>query len=115
VGCSPDRSPRGGTYRPRKPRASALYQCAHRHAAELRAGGRYQRLFEERVIERFLECGDPHHGFRRFDRHRCNGRTAVRCAPGAVQCTDTAASGKPQRGTGKTAINACERNFACGA
>ena len=24
-----------------------------------------QRLLEERVIERFLKCGDPHHGFAR--------------------------------------------------
>jgi len=52
-------------YRPRRPRASPLYQCAVRHLAELRSEGRLQRLLEERVIERFLECGDPHHGFAR--------------------------------------------------
>ena len=44
--------------RPRKPRASPLYQCADRHLAELRSEGRLQRLLEERVIERFLKCGD---------------------------------------------------------
>ena len=47
-------------YRPRKPRTSPLYQCADRHLAELRFEGRLQRLLEERVIERFLKCGDPH-------------------------------------------------------
>ena len=59
------RTPKGGVYRPRKPRASPLYQCADRHLAELRSEGRLQRLLEERVIERFLKCGDPHHGFAR--------------------------------------------------
>lgn len=59
------RSPTGGVYRLRNPHASPLYQCAARHAGELRAAGRFQRLLEEQVIERFLECGDPHHGFAR--------------------------------------------------
>ena len=59
------RTPRGGVYRPRKPRASPLYRCADRHLAELRSEGRLQRLVEERVIDRFLKCGDPHHGFAR--------------------------------------------------
>ena len=54
-----------GQYRARNPRASPLYQCALRHAQELRSQGRLQRRVEERVIERFLECGDPHHGFAR--------------------------------------------------
>lgn len=58
-------TPTGGVYRPRRPRASPLYQCADRHLAELRSEGRLQRLLEERVIERFLKCGDPHHGFAR--------------------------------------------------
>lgn len=66
MGCTPEQSPRGGIYRPRNPRASALYQCEDRHASALHAGGRYQRRFEERVIERFLECGDPHRGFARI-------------------------------------------------
>jgi len=33
----------GGLYRPRNPRASPLWQCATRHAAELRVAGRLQR------------------------------------------------------------------------
>jgi transposase-like protein len=37
-------------YRPRSPRASALYQCANRHAPE---------------------CGDPQHGFARIDCDQC--------------------------------------------
>lgn len=65
MSCNPDRAPRGGTYRPRNATASALYQCADRHVAELRADGRFQRLFEQRVIERFSQCDDPHHGFAR--------------------------------------------------
>ena len=31
--------PKGGVYRPRNPRASALYQCVDRHGEELRAAG----------------------------------------------------------------------------
>ena len=56
------RAPKGGVYRPRRPRASPR---ADRHMAELRSEGRLQRLLEERVIERFLKCGDPRHGFAR--------------------------------------------------
>lgn len=52
------RTPKGGVYRPRNPRASPLYQCADRHLAELRSEGRLQRLLEERVIERFVKCGE---------------------------------------------------------
>jgi hypothetical protein len=37
-----------------------------RHGGELRAAGRFQRAVEERAIERFIECGDPHHGFARI-------------------------------------------------
>jgi len=66
AGCPGEASPGGGFYRPRNVRASALYQCAHRHAEQLRSEGRLQRLVEERVIERFLECGDPHCGFARI-------------------------------------------------
>jgi hypothetical protein len=36
-----------------------------RHAGELRAAGRIQRAVEEKALERFLECGDPHYGFAR--------------------------------------------------
>ena len=53
----------------RKPRASPLYQCAVRHARELRATGRLRRAVEEKTIGRFLACGDPHHGFARI---RCD-------------------------------------------
>jgi hypothetical protein len=43
-----------------------LWQCARRHAKELRDAGRLQRAIEEQAIERFIECGDPHHGFARI-------------------------------------------------
>jgi hypothetical protein len=36
-----------------------------RHAGGLRAAGRIQRAVEEKALERFLECGDPHYGFAR--------------------------------------------------
>lgn len=75
------RTPKGGVYRPRNPRASPLYQCADRHLAELRSEGRLRRLLEERVIERFLKCGDPHHGFARVycPRCRCDYLLAFSC------------------------------------
>jgi hypothetical protein len=53
-------------YRPRNPRASPLWQCAQRHGGELREAGQFQRVVEERAIERFIECGYPHHGFARI-------------------------------------------------
>ena len=59
-------SARGGRYRPRRPRASPLWQCAKRHAKELYAAGGSRRALESQVIERFIECGDPHHGFARI-------------------------------------------------
>ncbi len=37
-----------------------------RHGKELREAGRLRRVVEERVIERFIECGDPHYGFARI-------------------------------------------------
>ena len=59
-----------GLYRPRSPRASPLWQCAKRHAGELRASGhasnRPRRAVEQQVIERFIACGDPHEGFARI-------------------------------------------------
>ncbi len=51
---------RGGLYRPRSPHASPLWQCAKRHARELDDAGRLLRAVESQVIERFIECGDPH-------------------------------------------------------
>ena len=56
----------GGLYRPRNPRASPLWRCAVRHAKELPEAGRLRRAVERQVIERFIECGDPHHGFARI-------------------------------------------------
>jgi hypothetical protein len=50
-------SGRPAIYRPRKPRASPLWQCVSRHLAELRSSGRVRRAVEGRVLERFLECG----------------------------------------------------------
>ncbi|MSQ52076.1 MAG: IS91 family transposase [Betaproteobacteria bacterium] len=69
--CAPINSPRGGVYRPRKPRASPLYQCADGHIGDLRAEGLLRRLVEEKVISRFLKCGDPHHGFARVYCPQC--------------------------------------------
>ena len=51
---------RPAIYRPRRPRASPLWQCVNRHLPELRASGRVRRAVEENVLERFLECGDLH-------------------------------------------------------
>ena len=48
----------GGLYRPRNPQASPLWQCAKRHAKELREAGRLRRAVEEQAIERFIECGE---------------------------------------------------------
>ena len=61
---------RPAIYRPRKPRASPLWQCVSRHLPELRAAGRLRRAIEQNVLERFLECGDLHCGFARI---RCGG------------------------------------------
>jgi len=66
--CTQDSSAplRGAVYRSRNPRASPLWQCAHRHGREVREAGGFQRAVEERAIERFIECGDPHHGLVRI-------------------------------------------------
>jgi hypothetical protein len=61
---------RPAIYRPRRPRASPLWQCVNRHLPELRASGRVRRAVEGNVLERFLECGDLHRGFARI---RCGG------------------------------------------
>ncbi len=61
---------RPAIYRPRTPRASPLWQCVRRHLPELRASGRVRRAVEKNVLERFLDCGDPHRGFARI---RCGG------------------------------------------
>ena len=59
-------APSGGVYRPRNPRASPLWRCARLHARELHEAGRLRRTVERQAIERFIECGDPHHGFARI-------------------------------------------------
>ena len=58
--------PGSGLYRPRSPRSSPLWQCAKRHAGELRESGRMRREIEGQVIERFVACGDPREGFARI-------------------------------------------------
>lgn len=70
-GGAAGRTPKGGAYRPRNPRANPLYQCAQRHVGELRPEGRLRRLVEDKVISRFLQCGDPHHGFARVYCPQC--------------------------------------------
>ena len=68
--CPDAGSAGGGLYRPRSPRTSPLWQCARRHAAELRASsrasGQLRGAVEQQVIERFIACGDPHEGFARI-------------------------------------------------
>ena len=61
----------GGLYRPRSPRASPLWQCAKRHANELREAGRLRRAVEQQALERVLACGDPHYGFARIYCNAC--------------------------------------------
>ncbi len=75
------RATTGGIYRPRNPRASPLYQCLRRHGDELDAAGFIQRPVEGQVLERFMACGDLHHGFVRIycDRRRHDYRLAYSC------------------------------------
>ena len=63
--------PKGGVYQPRNARASALWQWVARHGRELREVGHFRRAVEEQVLERFLRCGDSHHGFARIDCDAC--------------------------------------------
>jgi hypothetical protein len=63
--------PAGGIYRPRNPRASPLYQCLRRHGDELDAAGLSHRPVETQVLERFIACGDLHHGFARVYCDQC--------------------------------------------
>ena len=63
--------PAGGIYRPRNPRASSLYQCLRRHGEELDGAGLIHRSVEGQVLERFMACGDLHHGFARVYCDRC--------------------------------------------
>jgi len=61
---------RPAIYRVRRPRASPLWQCVRRHLPELGASARVRRAVEKKVLERFLDCGDPQRGFART---RCAG------------------------------------------
>ena len=64
-------------YKPRNPKASALYQCVKEHFAEFE--GSYTTRYQEqygfyrpvigRVVEKFLLCGDLTRGFARV---RCD-------------------------------------------
>ncbi|OGA13909.1 MAG: hypothetical protein A3H32_16135 [Betaproteobacteria bacterium RIFCSPLOWO2_02_FULL_63_19] len=71
MGCQDAIAPSGGAYRPCNARASPLYQCVVRHAGELHAAGRLERSVEGQTIDRFVECGDPHHGFVRIRCEAC--------------------------------------------
>jgi len=48
-----------------------MWQCVHRHLPELRAAGRVRRAVAANVLERFLECRDPHYGFARMRCAEC--------------------------------------------
>jgi len=66
-----------GAYKPRNPKASALYQCVQAHFGEFEAAypTRYQEQYGfyrpviNRVVEKFLTCGDLSKGFARV---RCD-------------------------------------------
>jgi len=66
-----------GSYKPRNPKASALYQCVQAHFVNFEAAypTRYQEQYGffrpviSRVVEKFLTCGDPTKGFARV---RCD-------------------------------------------
>jgi len=82
--------PRGGVYRARAPRKSALYRCVASHSGELIAAGGARRRVERDVLERFLDCGDPHEGSQglrpralRVLRPRLPPRVLMRALPGA--------------------------------
>lgn len=60
-------------YQPRQPRRSPLWQCVHHHAAAFRQEYSQQylprhgplRTVVTEVLDKFLDCGDLHHGFAR--------------------------------------------------
>ena len=66
-------------YRPRNPQSSDYYRCVEDHFETF--GQVYEQRFERRygfwrpylqkVISRFLECGDLHHGFARVKCRDC--------------------------------------------
>ncbi len=71
---------RPAIYRPRRPEASALYQCLEHYWEEFRQA--YTPLYEpdygpfrpvvEKTVERFLECGILRHGFARIRCGSCH-------------------------------------------
>jgi hypothetical protein len=66
-------------YRPRKPKASLLWQCLFWHFSTFR--GRYALRFQKHygflrpiiseVVNKFLDCGDFEHGFARILYDHC--------------------------------------------
>ena len=66
-------------YRPRKPKASPLWQCLFRHFDAFL--GEYEECFRKRygflrpivpdVVNKFLDCGDLEHGFARIRCDHC--------------------------------------------
>jgi len=56
-----------------------------RHGKELREAGRLRRAVEQQVIERFIECGDPHHGFARIYCDACGHDTLLAYSCNYVQ------------------------------
>ena len=63
MGCGPLQAPRGLPAAQASAKRAVPMRRAARGGTARRRG--YQRLFEQRVIERFLQCGDPQHGFAR--------------------------------------------------
>jgi len=62
----------------------AEFMKGYKSIAELREAGRIRRPVEEEVIERFLECGDPHFGWRKRSSPRSRtASTCSRCPRGA--------------------------------
>ena len=51
--------------------AIPLYQCVVRLSVELLESGGFRRPAEQEVIGRFVECGDPDHGFARIRCEDC--------------------------------------------
>ncbi len=68
-----------GGYRPRQPKATALYQCVAKHFAEFEAvyAEKYQeqigfyRPVVGKVVKKFLDCGDLTRGFARIKCGEC--------------------------------------------
>ncbi|MBA3270664.1 MAG: transposase zinc-binding domain-containing protein, partial [Acidobacteria bacterium] len=63
--------PSATVYRPRQPLESDFHRLVREHFDHLRAAQRYARQFGfwrsaiEKAVNKFLKCGDLHHGFAR--------------------------------------------------